>query len=655
MLIFNPSHWSRWLLLYLLLFSTGTHVLGETQSTEPAFSDENPVYLALWNQARELQLFHHPYWLKLLHFYSFGESVGQWSFKSDVVNDGFFLSPDGKTDPSAELKATLKAVLSPLSKDPNQHARCKFIARFNWLRSSLDFPELPKLACPLFERWSNLEEATGISIVFVSAYLKNPASTFGHLLLKFNSRNRHFGHSLLRPTLNYGAMINPDDNPFIYALRGLFGGYEGSFTDERFYNFNHIYGENESRDLWEYPLNLTPDQQYLVTFHAWELLQKVQFTYYFFLDNCAYRMAELLEMAWTDTTRINTSGAIWSIPVDVVFKLKKFKRNTEGPPLLGSPKLIPSRQRKLQQRVAQLNEAEQEQLRKLIEYTNNLDSEEFLSFPEPSRALILDALLDYQQYKKIDNLTLQQQKERTKLLLVRSKLPVLVNNVSSETSKSPTEGTPPMRFRLGTVFNGLLGPALEVGTWANYHDLLGDESGHLQNAEVVTLDLRLRFRENSFELTQFQLFNIQKFALNPTGIFGDYEWSWRARGGWEREHYGCSPCREFRITGGFGRSVSFGGKDVELVFVDLFGETKKNAWSATTWGYAPHLGMMWSPIDIWKIRFEGGWFKSFSGPKREYFRIRFDQRLTITQDWDIRMEIEQFESLEGTLALHYFW
>ena len=242
MLIFNPSHWSRWLLLYLLLFSTSTHVLGETQSTEPAFSDENTVYLTLWDQARELQLFHHPYWLKLLHFYSFGESVGQWSFKSDVVNDGFFLSPDGKTDPSAELKATLKAVLSPLSKDPNQHARCKFIARFKWLRSSLDFPELPKLACPLFERWSNLEDATGISIIFVSAYLKNPASTFGHLLLKFNSRNRHFGHSLLRPTLNYGAMINPDDNPFVYAVRGLFGGYEGSFTDERFYNFNHIYG-----------------------------------------------------------------------------------------------------------------------------------------------------------------------------------------------------------------------------------------------------------------------------------------------------------------------------------------------------------------------------------------------------------------------------
>ena len=125
--------------------------------------------MSLWKQADERQLTLHPYWLKLLHFYSFGESVGQWSFKSDIVSSGFFLSKEGKVDPTAELKATLKALLSPINGDPNLHPRCRFIARYNWLRSNLDFPELPKLSCPLFERWSNLEEATGISIVFVSS------------------------------------------------------------------------------------------------------------------------------------------------------------------------------------------------------------------------------------------------------------------------------------------------------------------------------------------------------------------------------------------------------------------------------------------------------------------------------------------------------
>ena len=145
-----------------------------------------------------------------------------WSFKSDVTSDEFFLSAEGKIDPQAELIKTLKALISPSGDDHNQHARCKFIARFNWLRSKLNFSELPEHPCPLFERWANLSDATGISIVFVSAYLKNPASTFGHLLIKFNSSDRLFGHSLLRPTLNYGAKIEVGENPLMYAFRDIF-------------------------------------------------------------------------------------------------------------------------------------------------------------------------------------------------------------------------------------------------------------------------------------------------------------------------------------------------------------------------------------------------------------------------------------------------
>ena len=200
-------------------------------------------FTLIWQHAKNIKLFEDPYWLKLLHFYSFGESLGQWSFKSDVVSDGFFLSPNGKFDPKDELKATLKAIFANKTSNPDQHARCKYIARFKWLKSKLDFKDLPKHSCPLFERWSNLKDSTSISLVYVSAYLNNPASTFGHLLLKFNSRSRLFGHSLLRPTMNFGAKINPDDNPLIYAVKGLFGGYKGIFTDERFYNFNHFYGE----------------------------------------------------------------------------------------------------------------------------------------------------------------------------------------------------------------------------------------------------------------------------------------------------------------------------------------------------------------------------------------------------------------------------
>ncbi|MCH2280309.1 MAG: DUF4105 domain-containing protein [SAR324 cluster bacterium] len=655
MSIFQFKRQFCWVIFLLLMFMQGTHAVGKTRISEPASSNETAIFLSLWKQARERKLSHHPYWLKLLHFYSIGESVGQWSFKSDIVSPSFFLSPLGKTNPAEELKSTLIALLGPVSDKPDQHARCKFIARFQWLRSQLDFPELTELTCPLFERWANLKEATGISIVFVSSFLKNPASTFGHLLIKFNSSNRHFGHSLLRPTLNFGAIVNPDDNPFTYALRGIFGGYEGRFTDERFYNFNHVYGENELRDLWEYPLHFNREQQYRITFHAWELLQNVQFKYYFFLDNCAYRMAELLEMAWTDSTRINTSGALWAIPVDVVFKLNKISSDSNQLSLLGKPRLIPSRQRKLQTRATQLSELEHVHLKKLIKYENYIDSNDFRNLTERSQAQIIDVLLDHQQYQKTIEPDLKQSPERSKLLRVRSKLPILENEFPFENTKSPTEGTPPMRFRLGAVFNDFLGHALETGVWANYHDLLGEESGHLLNAEVVTLDLHIQFRDDSFELTQFQLFNIQKYALNPTGISGDFDWSWRTRAGWERENLGCSPCRKFLISGGMGGAISLAGKDVEHAFVELYGETDKESKSAISLGYAPHLGVNWSPMEMWKIRLERGWFQSLQGPKKVYQNTRFDQRMTISQNWDIRLEVQQLEYIEGILALHFYW
>ena len=202
-------------------------------------------------------------------------------------------------------------------------------------------------------------------------------------------------------------------------------------------------------------------------------------------------------------------------PDDTVSVKKLFKINSDLNQLnlIGKPTLIPSRQRKLQTRAAQLSELEHEHLKKLINYENYIESDNFQSLNEQSQARIIDVLLDHQKFQKTINPNLKQHPERSKLLLFRSKLPILENEFSFENISSPTDGTPPMRLRLGIVYNDFLGSSLETGVWANYHDLLGEESGHLLNAEVVTLDLHLQFRDDSFELTQFQLFNIQKYAL----------------------------------------------------------------------------------------------------------------------------------------------
>ncbi len=640
-----------------------------------------PPVAELQQQARELGLAEHPYWRKLLHFYTPGESVGQWSAESDVITPHFFMSPEGRTNLQAELEATLAGFFEPVGEDPNTHPRCRFVGRYHWLKTHLPLPELPAGTCPLFERWSNLPEAKDMSLVFVSAYLDNPASLYGHLLIKFNSNNRWFGHSLLSPTLNFGAMTSPDDHPLEYALRGLFGGYSAIFSDERFYNFNHVYGESELRDLWEYPLRLTREQRERITRHTWELLQNIRFRYYFFLDNCAYRQAELLEHAWTDETRVNTPGALWVIPVDVVFKVQQLRSESEES-LLGEPVLIPSRQRRLQRRAAQLSESGAFWLNQWATDGAAPDNPEFLQLPEGEQAQVLDAFIDWQQYVRDGEFTPEQQSQRRAALRRRSQLPPMGLPEDARPPAPPTQGTPPTRLRVAAAGHEASGATLELGIWSSYRDSLGDPTGHLPDAELTTLDTRVRFNQEDTALSQLTLFRIEKLSTAPAGLPAALHWNWRMYSGWEQRDLGCvknpevsweetlrqhrddpeadlflsrAECRTFRLQGGGGLAEAVTERWKVFAFVDLFGQTPRDSWAATTWGTAPHLGMTFSPFNSWHARLEAARYQDFSGPRFVTDRLRLDQRWTLSSRSDLRLEIERWVGTEARLALHWYF
>ncbi len=116
----------------------------------------------------------HPQWLRLLH-------VGQGR-RSEIHSPEFFLSPDGATDPQAELRATLQALLSPASGDADSQARCRFPARALWLAQQRILPAgpLPHAACPRLAAWARIERLRSVSLLLVSGYFGNPASSFGH-------------------------------------------------------------------------------------------------------------------------------------------------------------------------------------------------------------------------------------------------------------------------------------------------------------------------------------------------------------------------------------------------------------------------------------------------------------------------------------------
>ena len=72
----------------------------------------------LWRQAESKKLADHPYWLRLLHYPSQSPLVSEW--RSEIGTPSFFLHPDGTTDPAAELRETLAALLSLIHPKANK-------------------------------------------------------------------------------------------------------------------------------------------------------------------------------------------------------------------------------------------------------------------------------------------------------------------------------------------------------------------------------------------------------------------------------------------------------------------------------------------------------------------------------------------------------
>ena len=215
----------------------------------------------LWDQRQ---------WHVLMHYRPrlFGPGV-----ESQVDDPSFFLSPSGKVDPRAELEATLAGFFAPaVQAEETEHPQCEYIARYHWLKQELGFDgeRLVEHPCPRFNDWLAEMNPDGVTLVFPVAYLNNPASMFGHTLLRVDTPPSSAQTRLLDFTINYAAGTG-QERGLPFALKGLFGGYPGSFSVEPYHVQVKRYGDVENRDIWEYRLALTGDEVHRMLMHAWEL------------------------------------------------------------------------------------------------------------------------------------------------------------------------------------------------------------------------------------------------------------------------------------------------------------------------------------------------------------------------------------------------
>lgn len=485
------------------------------------------------DQAQRLDLAHHPTWLKLLHYERDDK-------QSVVLTDDFFLSPEGRRDPKAELTATIHAYFAPWGENSDEQARCRFPARYFWLSQHLPLPDyyLREPKCTRLEKWALFSSVKSISLFLVSGYFGNPASTFGHALLKLNTDSTDDQYGLFDLTLNYGALVPENENVLRYIAKGIFGGYVAGFSDRYFYTEDIVYSRTEFRDIWDYRLALSDDQRTLLIFHIWEIVGK-KFDYYFLNKNCAYRLAELVDMVIEEDLLDNLHP--WYFPVELFHSLNDIDRDRHAHNrlrLIQSVRYIPSSRRKLYHQLKLLSPQELEVFNAIVLSGANAMSIHLEKLTVGQKISVLDSLLAYQQYRLIaegPDSGRNRREVKDQILLARLRLPPRRRPpLAIQDRPSPAEGSRPMELGVGIASESNEDIFLRLH-WSPFKkESVGQN--RLEGNELVLFNLSVGISENKNKVffDEFDLIRVLNLSTLPVKVVDEGHWSWKLRIGTDR-------------------------------------------------------------------------------------------------------------------------
>lgn len=593
---------------------------------------DDAYLVELINKGLQAKLASEREWQLLLHYRK--DLLGGYTSEQD--DPGFFMSPDGKTDPQAELDATLKQFFSEeLVGRSKQPAQCAFIARYEWLRNQLRFDEtrLPPMACERFERWFADFEAQSITLIFPSAFLNNPASMFGHTLLRVDQRGQTDSTRILAYTINYAADVPPNAG-MAYPIRGIFGGYRGYFSTIPYYLKVQEYRDIENRDIWEYRLNFTAHQVRRLLMHAWEL-GNASFDYFFLKENCSYHLLALLDYA-DPTLHLTDEFLWWTVPADTVRLI------SSKPGLVSGIAYRPSRSNVIRRKRESLPAGEKELAHRITRDLGELTSPAFAQLGLPRQAFLLDLASDYLRYRieTIDSPPPELKDRNRAVLTARSQLRIPSQEFTVVPfAKQPEVGHKTSRGSVGAGWRNN-NTFEEVTVRAGYHDLLDSEVGYTPDAqiEIASLTARQYNRADQTRIERATLANV--LSLSPIdSVF--HAPSWKINVGMQTiKHNGCQLCSNGVMNGGIGGAIESRLLKREVLFA--FAEAEANYSRAYQErhriGGGGTAGMLADVTDRWKIMATGTYLKYALGEKSDDIRWFVGSRCTLTQNWALRLE-----------------
>lgn len=587
-------------------------------------------------------------WRALLHYVPRDPGV-----LSEVDSPDFFLADNGATDAAAELRATLQAFHEPAGTrigPRDEHPQCRFVGRFHWLAQELDFDDerLPDPTCSQFEAWRKQINPHSMALVFPAAYLNNPASMFGHTLLRIDPPNTEEAGELNAYAINFAAQTD-ENNGALFAIKGLTGLYPGGYSLRKYYEMVNDYVEVENRSMWSYPLDFEPHEIERMLRHLWEM-EGVSFRYYFLSENCSYQLLRLLEAARPGLDL--SSGFFY--PVEPTATVKRLVE--QG--LTDAPEFRPSLVQRVRGRFARLPEAGRQ-------YVIDLAAGRGVEPPEAlittDQATALETAFDLLKYRQADGaIDADTYGERSlPVLRRRSKLPAGRGPDIDPPDTAPHRGHDATRISAG-IGNNDAGSFVDLSFRTSFHGLTERSPGFTPGAQLEAFSGRIRLPTDGRDPEIAELNVADIMSLAPRGPLIQPR-SWRFRGGyrkvWLDDNHSTG---SIVLSGGVGPAWGITDELTAYTFAQAQALVDSDLPKGGSAGVGARLGLLWSPRAQWSLH---AWFEAHEHPSR-LDRVLVEGALESTwaptRDWALNLRLAGHgragdTSAEGILNLQYYY
>ncbi|MBU0995894.1 MAG: DUF4105 domain-containing protein [Proteobacteria bacterium] len=448
------------------------------------------------------------YWYILMHY-----QKGIRGVKSLIDDPSFFLSENGKTSPKEELEAAIRLFFSDKEED-HSFDICEFFARYTWLKQMIDVDMKKVYPCSCQAVLNvNPQSAT---VVFPSYYMNNPASMFGHTFINIRTG---FKSDHLANTINYSARTD-ETNGIVFSVKGIFGMYKGYYSVLPYYKKILEYNDMDKRDIWEYELNLTPEELEKMVFHIRELEGKYT-DYYFFDENCSYNLLFLLEAA-RPSVHLTDRFLLSVIPIDTVKAMKE-----EG--LIQSVNFRPSKVTSIQEKAEAFTPEAWELANQILDKRISPENLFHMAIKTDEKAAILDFASEYIQYQYLKK-EIESEDYRKRLLSVLKVRSRLGKRGMSPPSLIPRQPEKAHDSTLVSVGGGTLDGEgyAEIAFRPALNEICDPDFPDDNGMQIKFLDTRMRYwpDDDSATLEGLDVVNVRSLS-SRSDLFKPVSWMFR--------------------------------------------------------------------------------------------------------------------------------